>query len=172
MSVAFIIRKSIGRIGLGSFIITTGYFSAACNAIPKLVTSPLEITSKNTSIHYYEPMVSDLDGVLVELVFPGRPNYESIEEGDEKEEGWYLQLPKKIDVSVGDDKESKEFSNRDEKDVDLIQLAIDWDAPAIQREKHKFKVGAKVHVKGTLFSRRFGHHHTAVLIFTDEIRVE
>ena len=49
----------------------------------------------------YEPEPVQMTGTLVRLTFPGRPNYESIEEGDEPETGFYLELSRGV-CTTGD----------------------------------------------------------------------
>ena len=41
---------------------------------------------------YYEPAQVELTGIVNEMLFPGPPNYNSIDNGDVAEYGWYITL--------------------------------------------------------------------------------
>ena len=137
-------------------------FGSTCHAGPK---------DKNKT-YFYQPTIVELNGVMRSKVFPGRPNYYSIKEGDEAEGGWYLELAKKIDVVVKNHKRSKAFDNQNEKNVKLIQMVIDWWSPNIKKIKSHFRDGIPVSVKGTLFSAITGHHHTPVVFDVDEMKIK
>jgi len=118
----------------------------------------------SNEIYYYDQEAISLTGKIETQTFPGPPNYESIKNGDSIEKCWFLKLEKPIDVlSI-----SKEEKNRDDPafNVRIVQLAIQndllWD---------KIKKGKKVRVKGTLYHRQNGHHHSKVLIHTSGLEV-
>src|ERR1044072_2994486 len=68
----------------------------------------------------YEPASVKLTGKTFLKVFPGRPNYESIKEGDEPEPAWLLRLAKSI--CVGADK-NNDFNEAEDK-VSVIHLVL------------------------------------------------
>lgn len=117
--------------------------------------------------YFYEPTISTIEGTLLERVFPGPPNYESVAKGDEAEGAWLLALPKPITV-IYDGKDGYSTSvNETETGVKVIQLATG--------EPRNFKIlksslGKKISCAGTLFHRHTGHHHTRVLMYLDSCK--
>ncbi len=111
-------------------------------------------------IKHYDPMVEQLNGTVAILIFPGKPNYTSIKNGDAIERCPYLLLDKPIDVTMKTKNTSKsQESYEPEKNIRLVQLVVtnhtDW----------KFmRNGNKITVYGTLFGAFTGHHHAKVLI--------
>lgn len=109
----------------------------------------------------YEPAEVGLAGVIARETFPGRPNYESVEAGDEPETVWVLALEKPVcvDGANGDD------TNVSERGVRRLQLVLSRD----QYAAYGSLLGMKVRVCGTLFHAITGHHHTSVLITVSRI---
>ena len=97
-----------------------------------------------------------LSGVLERIVFPGRPNYESVATGDEPEAGFYLRLSRAI-CTVGDRNSPDAYPIAA---ADTVQLVLDSAGYALLRPK----LGTAVTLKGTLFARHTGHHHAPVLL--------
>ena len=108
----------------------------------------------------YEPKVVSLSGVIILETHPGRPNYESIPNGDEPERIWVLKLKKSICVLASDDINVKADNEKE------IQLALD----AEQYERYRSLLGQRVTASGKLFHSFTGHHHKTLLLKTDEIR--
>jgi Domain of unknown function (DUF4431) len=108
----------------------------------------------------YEPKVVRLSGVIVRETHPGRPNYESIANGDEPETIWVLKLKKAICVSASDDI-NVEADNEKE-----IQLVLEGE----QYKRYLRLLGQRVTVSGKLFHSHTGHHHKTLLLKTNEIR--
>jgi hypothetical protein len=108
----------------------------------------------------YEPKVVRLSGVIVRETHPGRPNYESIANGDEPETIWVLKLKKTICVLASDDI-NVEADNEKE-----IQLVLEAD----QYRRYRRLLGQRVTVSGKLFHSHTGHHHKTLLLKTAEIR--
>lgn len=105
----------------------------------------------------YEPVVVSLHGKLERLVFPGRPNYESIAGGDEPEAYFYLRLPASICVGSAD---SNNYADEAKSDIRLVQLLLDEDG----YKRLRPLLGHSVTVKGTLEGAMSGHHHAPVLL--------
>jgi hypothetical protein len=84
-----------------------------------------------------------LSGVLSLRIFPGRPNYESVEKGDEAEEAWILTVAK----------EKKE-------EFQLVVL----DAFQAKFAAFHRSLGKKIAVEGLMWEGHTGHHHTPFLI--------
>ncbi len=119
------------------------FFFAACSA-----------PAENPCLKY-EPEVVELHGTVKRVVFPGPPNYESVEKGDEPEPYWVLFVPKAICVQ-GNPKD--EFNSETEKNVRSLQLMdVDY-------KKDRSLLEKSVVVKGTLMHSYTGHHHTPVLV--------
>ena len=94
-----------------------------------------------------------LAGQLERKTFPGRPNFESLESGDEAETGLYLILPKPI-CSVGD-------STSDARsDVTLVQLILDDEGYSALRPH----LSTMVRLRGKLIVSHTGHHHAPLLL--------
>jgi len=85
-------------------------------------------------------------------VFPGRPNFESIKEGDEPEQAWIL--------TVESAKKKEEFQ--------LVVLDSFEQKFAILRKC----LGKKVVVEGSVWEACSPHHHTAFLITVKTIKEE
>ncbi|MBI5019940.1 MAG: DUF4431 domain-containing protein [Ignavibacteriales bacterium] len=110
----------------------------------------------------YEPAVVTLTGVIERQIFPGRPNYKSIKNGDEPETCWILKLQRSVCVAASD----TDQVNETEYNVKRMHLVL---------QQHQYKsyhklLGRKVIVTGTLFHSITGHHHTRVLLTTKEIK--
>lgn len=105
-----------------------------------------------------EPQIVELKGKLVLQTFPGPPNYESIKNGDDIERHFYLSLEAPIDVLKMPDDKYDEIT----KDVKIVQLVVTSDDQ--YPKLRKLGVGTKVKIKGTLFKRFTGHHHSRVLL--------
>jgi hypothetical protein len=103
----------------------------------------------------YEPEVVELKGKVKRVVFPGRPNYESVKAGDEPEPYYVLFLPKGVCVQ-GNPKD--DINSETEKDIKSMQLMI------TDYKKYRPLLGKNVAVKGKLMHSHTGHHHTKVLL--------
>lgn len=109
------------------------------------------------------------DGDTVSLVgkvwretFPGRPNYESIENGDEPETVWVLTLDQPrcvLGVSLESGKTYEIGS------ITRFQLVLTPE----QYKKHRSLLEHRARVKGQLFQAMTGHHHTKALIEAKEL---
>ncbi len=108
----------------------------------------------------YEPKVVSLSGTLVRETHPGRPNYESVANGDEPETIWVLKLKEAVCVLASDEIDVKEDSETD------IQLVL---KPG-QYKQYRNLVGQNVTAFGGLFHSHTGHHHKHLLLTTNEIR--
>jgi hypothetical protein len=124
------------------------------------------VFASNRQVHY-EPATVELTGRLDLQTFPGPPNYESIESGDEIERHFYLDLIQPVDVVVME-KNNKSAVNGDSFNaVKILQLVVTKDEQwARLRELGE---GRDVTIKGTLFQRFTGHHHARVLLSIESI---
>ncbi len=94
------------------------------------------------------------------VVFPGRPNYESIKDGDGPEPYWVLFLSEAICV----DEDPTSEINRAETNVKKLQLNVD------SYERYRGSLEKNATVRGSLTHRITGHHHTEVLMNVTEIK--
>ncbi len=116
----------------------------------------------------YEPALVELTGVLDLQTFPGPPNYESIQGGDEIERHFYLKLESPIDVLPKG--EHPTIDNPEaERNVQILQLAISGEDELLWDRFRKAGKGGRVKIKGTLFHRFTGHHHSRVLLSVDQM---
>jgi hypothetical protein len=97
-----------------------------------------------------------LAGKLHRATFPGRPNYESIADGDEPETGFYLTLAEPI--CTNGNKWSEGFGS-----VTEIQLILNQQ----QYGELRPKLGSVVQLKGKISAAISGHHHASVLLEVD-----
>ena len=107
-----------------------------------------------TKTVFYEPSVTELKGTLYQKIYPGPPNYESIEDGDMPEAPFILTLSQPIDVQAASQEDD---FNQPEKEVREVQILFDAVPP-----KDLWEQG--IVVKGTLFSAHTGHHRRRVLM--------
>jgi hypothetical protein len=99
---------------------------------------------------------TSLEGDLRLHRFPGPPNYEDVATGDTEEEYFVLHLKQPVCVNGEDDIQGAIT----ERDVLVVQLLV----PESKRESLRNKIGKTIAVRGKLFARHTGHHHTAVLV--------
>jgi hypothetical protein len=104
----------------------------------------------------YEPDTVRVTGTLQRLTFPGRPNYESVAEGDEPEAGFYLLLATPI-CTKGDTIAPDAFPIAA---ADTVQLVLD----SAGYDRLRLSLGRNVTLSGTLFARHTGHHHAPLLL--------
>ncbi|MBI5344504.1 MAG: DUF4431 domain-containing protein [Deltaproteobacteria bacterium] len=111
----------------------------------------------------YGPMKVKLAGTIVRKTFPGPPNYDSIEKGDEPETYWILKLTKPVCVKG---KHDDELNSETEKGIKNIHLVLDSGKYA----RYKHLVSKIVIAEGMLFHAHTGHHRTKVLMEVDSIK--
>ncbi|MBA2678324.1 MAG: DUF4431 domain-containing protein [Ktedonobacteraceae bacterium] len=109
-----------------------------------------------TACLLYWPAKVTVSGVLERITFPGRPNYESVRNGDEPEPGFYLKLSTPI-CTIGDKDSGTSYPVTD---VSRIQLILDNPAYG----KFRPFLGRHLTVQGTLMAAHTGHHHAPLLL--------
>jgi glutamine amidotransferase-like uncharacterized protein len=127
----------------------------------------LSTFGQNTTVHY-EPEIVELVGHLDIQTFPGIPNYESIKNGDKAERHFYLKLQRSIDVIALPKDDQSFIKSESFYNVQILQLVVHDD-------KHmsflrKTGEGGHVKIRGTLFHRHTGHHHSRVLLEVENIK--
>ncbi len=123
------------------------------------------------SILHYDPETVELSGKIEQQAFPGSPNYESIPEGDQVEKGWYLRLDRPIDV-VETKNDAPSPSSETERNVKIMHLAWGENPGLRSKIKDVTKSKCEVHLKGHLFHRWSGHHHSRVLMWVDTLEIK
>ena len=117
---------------------------------------------------HYDPGLVELSGTLDLQTFPGLPNYENIASGDKIERHFYLKLDKPVDVLTS--KKDADQNAENERNVRIVQLAIDAEDKSLwSRFRHAGR-GAHVIVTGQLFHRLTGHHHSRVLLSVEQLK--
>lgn len=106
---------------------------------------------------HFEPAPAAIVGTLVRRTFPGPPNYESVNAGDQPETYWLVELRQPLCV-VGTPRDDVNGANVS--GVTLVQLILVHDEYKSQRHL----VGKSVRATGTLTTAVSGHHHTPVLL--------
>lgn len=123
---------------------------AACNVA---FSAPMADTHECLA---YQPAIVSLSGMLERRVYPGRPNFESLEEGDEPETGFYLVLPKPVCFGGGAGADGASMVAG----VTLVQLNLE---PA-QFEELRPHLGEVISVRGGVHESFSGHHHAPVVM--------
>lgn len=137
-----------------------------CFVFFALLMSPLSLASNRTLS--YDPEVVELTGVLDLQTFPGPPNYESIQNGDNVERHFYLRLDAPVDVKPIE-KQSAIDTFEMELNVKIIQLAINGEDDPLWSRFRKTGKGGHVKIVGKLFHRFTGHHHSRVLLSVEKM---
>lgn len=127
----------------------------------------LNTFAQKRTVHY-EPEIIELIGEIDLQTFPGAPNYESIKNGDEVETHFYLKLRNSIDViALPKDAESP-MKSESFYNVQILQLVVHDDKNmSILRKTGE---GGHLKIRGTLFHRFSGHHHSRVLLEVKNIK--
>jgi hypothetical protein len=104
----------------------------------------------------YGPDSVRLTGILERRVYPGAPNFTSVASGDSPESGYYLAMAEPICTYGG----GGSRMNEPHKGVRRVQLVLEND----NLDRAAADVGARVTMRGTLFSAVTGHHHTPIVM--------
>lgn len=104
----------------------------------------------------YLPDRVSLSGTIRQMTFAGPPGYKSIAAGDAEETGYYLAL----DVPVCLDGDPKDDTAYPQKDVRLVQLALDLGGEAAMTRS----LGRVARLSGALFAAHTMHHHAPVVM--------
>lgn len=108
---------------------------------------------------FYEPEEVELRGILYEEVYPGPPEYTSVNMGDRPEEAVFLTLKESINVELKKNTEPEEDKiNIPEKGVRELQVVFSNSKPSTQQMKQEFSL------KGTLYHAFTAHHHRRILM--------
>ena len=103
---------------------------------------------------FYEPEEIELSGMLHETVYPGPPEYTSVETGDCPEEVVILTLKDPIDVEI----KGEDNFNEPEKGVRELQVVFSDSIPSAHQMKEE------ISLRGTLYHAHTAHHRRRVLM--------
>lgn len=107
---------------------------------------------------FYEPEEVEVSGLLHETIYPGPPEYVSVEMGDRPEKVVILTLKEPINVEIKGSKGVDDDFNEQEKDVRELQVIFPDSTPSTHQMKKE------VTLKGTLYHAHTAHHHRRVLM--------
>lgn len=105
--------------------------------------------------HAYDDRLT-LEGTLQRRTYAGPPGYESVQDGDTPETGFYLVLPSPL-CMAGDE---ADVTAQPLRDVTLVQLVLD----GAGYRRLRSRLGSRVRLSGMPFSWHTGHHHAPVLL--------
>lgn len=107
---------------------------------------------------FYEPEEVEVSGLLHESIYPGPPEYMSVENGDSSEKVVILALEKPINVAIKSGKGADGDFNVLEKGVRELQVVFSDSVPSMQQMKEE------VILRGTLYHAETAHHRRRVLM--------
>ncbi len=110
---------------------------------------------------FYEPEEVELFGVLCETVYPGPPEYMSVEMGDRPEKVTILTLKDLIDVDI----KGEDNLNEPEKGVRELQVVFLDSTPSAHQMKEE------ISLRGSLYHAHTVHHRRRVLMMVNSWRV-
>lgn len=97
--------------------------------------------------------------MLFKKSFPGPPNYEDINKGDEEEIFWLVKTDTPFCVNENSDWDKVS----DQTEVQIVLSDFDF------YKKRKSLINKNVTISGTLFSQHTGHHKTETLITVETL---
>lgn len=116
---------------------------------------------------FFEPEEVELHGMLYEEIYPGPPEYTSVEMGDRPEKAVFLTLKEPINVEVNKNSEAKEdYINQPEKGVRELQVVFSKTRPSVDQMKKK------ITLKRTLYHSETAHHHRRVLMMVNSWKAD
>lgn len=131
----------------------------------------LALCASGQMVLEYEPTRVTVTGMLEVVVFPGRPNYNDVNQGDEPQHILMLSLEHPVDVIAsplppGADPEGwpNKGSYTNLTNMHVVRPA---DAPA---GRWSGRAPVRVCVEGTLMEGHNAHHKTGVVLFSTVIR--
>jgi len=137
-------------------------FDSHKNEIILNITIALDYESPTHKLKtlFYEPEEVEVFGLLQEVVYPGPPEYTSVEMGDLPEEAVILTLKEPINVELKS-KSDDDCYNEPEQGVRELQVVFSNTMPSASQMKEE------VTLKGTLYHAHTGHHHRRVLMMVN-----
>lgn len=113
---------------------------------------------------FYEPEWVEVSGFLYETIYPGPPEYTSVEMGDRPEEAIILTLKEPINVEIKNQEED-DF-NEPEQGVRELQVSFSDSGPTPAQMKKE------IVLKGTLYHAHTAHHRRRVLMMVESWEID
>ncbi len=129
------------------------------------------VSFASNPVFTYEPVKVTLSGSLDLQTFPGPPNYENINEGDDIERHFYLKLDSPVDVIPRKEGHATVVNPELERNVRVMMLAIPGEDDVLWSQFRKAGKGAEVKIFGTLYHRWTGHHHSRVIFAVEKMEL-
>ncbi len=126
------------------------------------VDTALDCEQPELKTVFYEPEEIELSGMLHETVYPGPPEYTSVEMGDCPEGVVILALKDPIDVEI----KGEDNFNEPEKGVRELQVVFLDSIPSAHQMKEE------ISLIGTLYHAHTAHHRRRVLMTVKSWRVK
>jgi hypothetical protein len=126
-----------------------------------LLGTVLAIQAHAAECTRFEPALTELTGKLVLRDYPGPPNFERIEAGDQRETAWILVLDAPLCV---DGDPTSEINTESVANVTEGQLVLTAESPSLTPFRER-----ALQVSGRLFAAHSGYHRTPVLITVDSL---
>lgn len=153
----------------GIWAVTNSQLAAANSAVgsstsppsatpPAVTEASAEASAVDGACLSYLPDVVKLTGVITEKTFPGKPNFESVERGDEPETSWYLTLTSPACIA---EQKIEDHTLQAYADVREMRLVIE---DRQTYDKYRPLLGRTVTVTGTLDEAVSMHSHTPVML--------
>jgi hypothetical protein len=121
--------------------------------VAALTSAPRPVAARGGCLRY-GPEIVRITGKLARHTFFGAPGYGEDPKHDEKETGFYLDLPAPVCTL-----EKNEY-DRPLQGVRQVQLVLDSDGYSRLRPF----LGKRITLRGTLFAAITGHHHAPILL--------
>lgn len=142
------------------------WMKATLLAATLLIASAPSAWAERENCLKYEPFEVSITGRVYSMLYPGPPNYESIDDGDIALWHYFL-IP---DTPFCTEAEPSDEVNGDEDNVKLVQLNL---GPVAKRGNWRSYLkkfyGKKIRVTGTLHSRIVAYDRTPVLMDVSSI---
>ena len=137
-----------------------------CRSTAALLPSAVSSQAVDQHCVNYTPAVVKVEDRIERRIFPGPPNYMSVEDGDRRDVQWILRLSKPVCVNGkgGDTPDSES-----EADVSELQLVI---SSSGEFRRYRPLLGRDVLVTGALFHAFTMHHRTSVLLTVRRIEAQ
>jgi hypothetical protein len=147
----------------GIWASTNSQLAEAANRATQDAVKIPEAAAKANGCFYYDSPEVRLTGVITQKEFPGPPNYESVEKGDEPEDEWILNVA--VPFCVNED--SADQYDQAEANIKESQLLLSKQ----EYDRYRSMIGKMVAVTGGLSHAMTAHHHTTIMLAVKNIEV-
>lgn len=152
---------------IGKRVKCNGYFKRSADLFADDIVLDIDTaldcekpTQQLTTV-FYEPKEVELTGMLYKTIYPGPPEYMSVEMGDHPEGVFILTLRELIDVEASKD----DNFNESEKGVRELQVVFGDTTPSSDQMKEA------ISLQGILYHAHTAHHRRRVLMYVKNWKV-